>query len=84
SQMSGKIIIVNNSTSPVSAFVSKYNTPNGSDAWYVVPAGEAETWHRNGWELVAFKNAADTNRAGVYVQVDKTVIFNTLGHLVVN
>ncbi|KAI0323946.1 hypothetical protein GY45DRAFT_1332089 [Cubamyces sp. BRFM 1775] len=79
----GPIIVVNNSTGSVHAFVSIYNTPNGNGSWQLIPSGVAYSWSRNDWEVVAFKNADDTKRAGVYVQVDTTVIYNSLSNLIV-
>ena len=77
----GTFTIVNNTSSAISVFVSKYTNSKGSDDWYSVPAGQAETWDRNGWELVAFKNANDSGRAGVYIHTNKTVTFNSLDNI---
>ena len=60
------------------------NTSNGSDLWYDINS-TAQSWARGtGWELVAFKNAHDTTRAGVYVRVDSTVTFNDFNNIVVH
>ncbi|KAI0373548.1 hypothetical protein BV20DRAFT_743668 [Pilatotrama ljubarskyi] len=75
------IIIVNGSSSTLHVFVSKYTNSNGSDAWFTVDAGKRESWSRSGWELVAFKNADDTKRAGVYVPVNSTVTYRSLGDI---
>ncbi|KAI0323944.1 hypothetical protein GY45DRAFT_1332085 [Cubamyces sp. BRFM 1775] len=80
--MSGRLVVVNNSSAPVSAFISKYSYSQGSDAWYSIPAGAADVWARNNWELIAFTTGND-DRAGVYVRVNKTVIYNSLDDLVI-
>ena len=72
----GEIIVTNNSGAAVSVFVS--NTSGGSDAWYSVPDNTSETWSRTSWEVVVFKNDDDTDRAGVYVRVDSTVVYKSL------
>ncbi len=80
----GAIIVVNNSSSPIQVFVSKYSNSNGNDDWFTIAAGKRDSWSRNGWELVAFKNGNDTNRAGKYVPVDTEVVFTDLAHIAVN
>ncbi|KAI0654350.1 hypothetical protein C8Q70DRAFT_1027673 [Cubamyces menziesii] len=80
--MSGRFVVVNNSSAPVYAFVSKYSYAQGSDAWYSIPAGAADVWARDNWELIAF-TIGDDNRAGVYVKVNKTVIYNSISDLVI-
>ncbi|KAI9068358.1 hypothetical protein FKP32DRAFT_1561945 [Trametes sanguinea] len=77
----GSIIVINNSGTTVSVFVSKYSNDGGSDTWYVLEPGARDSWSRAGWEVVAFKNAKDTNRAGVYVPDDSTVTFTDLAHI---
>ena len=78
------IIVANNSAEKISAFVSKYTNSNGSDEWYTIAAGKRDTWSRSGWELGAFKNANDTDRAGRYVPVNSEVDFTDLAHITVN
>ena len=80
----GAIIVVNNSSAAIHVFVSKYTNSNGSDEWYTIAAGKRDSWARSGWELVAFKNANDTDRAGTYVPVNSEVVFNDLAHIAVN
>ena len=80
----GAIIVVNNSSAAIHVFVSKYSNSNGSDEWYTIAAGKRDSWARSGWELVAFKNANDTDRAGTYVPVNSEVVFTDLAHVTVN
>ena len=80
----GAIIVVNNSSSAIHVFVSKYSNSNGSDEWYTIAAGKRDSWARSGWELVAFKNANDTDRAGKYVPANTEVVFTDLAHITVN
>ena len=80
----GAIIVVNNSSPAIHVFVSKYSNSNGSDEWYTIAAGKRDSWARSGWELVAFKNANDTDRAGRYVPVNSEVVFTDLAHITVN
>ena len=80
----GAIIVVNNSSAAIHVFVSKYTNSNGSDEWYTIAAGQRDTWSRSGWELVAFKNANDTDRAGKYVPANTEVVFTDLAHITVN
>ena len=82
--MTGSIIVINNGTEACHVFVSKYTNKSASDDWYQVPAGQRESWQRNGWELVAFKNDSDSDRAGRYVAVNSTVTFKDLGNISVN
>ncbi|OSD01510.1 hypothetical protein PYCCODRAFT_1468672 [Trametes coccinea BRFM310] len=79
----GSIIVINNSSSTISVFVSKYSNDDGSDAWFTLEPGGRDSWSRTAkwWEFVAFKNANDTNRAGVYVPVDSTVTFTDMAHI---
>ncbi|KAL7277302.1 hypothetical protein ACG7TL_009158 [Trametes sanguinea] len=77
----GSIIVINNSSSTISVFVSKYSNSDGSDAWFTLQPGARDSWSRKWWELVAFKNANDSNRAGVYVPVDSTVTFTDMAHI---
>ncbi|KAI0676445.1 hypothetical protein C8Q78DRAFT_1073250 [Trametes maxima] len=73
------IIVINKSSSAVSAFVSKYSNSDGDDSWFNLAPGARDSWNRAGWELVAFKNANDSNRAGVYVPSNAVVTFNDFG-----
>lgn len=59
--------LVNNfSGKAVSCCIS--TTSGGNGAWFKLAAGdEKDSWKRNGWETVAFKNEDDTERKGVYV-----------------
>ncbi|KAI8993816.1 hypothetical protein BD414DRAFT_456951 [Trametes punicea] len=82
--MPGSIIVHNAAPVPISVFVSKYTNSKGSDIWFTVPADTRESWERDGWELVAFKNTDDTHRAGVYVRVDSTVTFYTFKDITVS
>lgn len=74
--MTGSIIIHNASSGPCHVFVSKYSNSSGSDDWFILQAGQSDSWARNNWELVAFKNGDDTDRGGVYVRVDSTVTYH--------
>ena len=82
--MAGGINIRNVSSGNCHVFVSKYTNKSASDDWYTIPVAQRESWQRNGWELVAFKNDADTERAGKYVRVDSTVTFTSLGNIEVS
>ncbi|KAI0674547.1 hypothetical protein C8Q78DRAFT_1015462 [Trametes maxima] len=75
------IIVSNKSSSPITVFVSKYTNPRGSDRWYTLAAGAHDSWERNGWELVAFKNSNDSHRTGVYVYTNQAVIFHSMHHV---
>ncbi|KAI0737949.1 hypothetical protein C8Q80DRAFT_1275982 [Daedaleopsis nitida] len=77
----GSIIVVNASNQTVSCFVSKYSNSGGDDSWFTLSPGQRDSWGRNGWELVAFKNAGDTNRGGVYTRVDTTVTFHDFNNI---
>ncbi|KAI0807571.1 hypothetical protein C8Q74DRAFT_1228083 [Fomes fomentarius] len=77
----GSIIVINASNEDISSFVSKYS--DGDDNWFKVTAGGRDSWSRKGWELVAFKNANDTKRAGVYVPVNSTVTFHSFTNIAV-
>ncbi|KAI0356081.1 hypothetical protein OH77DRAFT_1520632 [Trametes cingulata] len=81
SQMAGSIIVINESCGPMHVFVSKYSNKNGGDAWYTIEAGERDSWSRPGWEVVAFKDANDTHRAGVYVPTNSTVTYRGLNDI---
>ncbi|KAH9855363.1 hypothetical protein C2E23DRAFT_619483 [Lenzites betulinus] len=76
--MTGSIIVINNTSSPITLFVSKYSRPSANDNWFTLAPGARDSWARDGWELVAFKNGNDTDRGGVYVKVNSTVTFNGL------
>ena len=80
--MTGHFVVVNNSSATVSAFTSKYSYPKGTDAWQRIPPGASRTWTRDDWEVIAFSTGAD-NRAGLYVKVNKTIIYNSLSDLVI-
>lgn len=60
--------------------VSKYTHASGTDDWFVVKT-TPQRWVRDGWELVAFKNAADTERRGWYIRVssDQTCTIKFFG-----
>ncbi len=77
----GGILVVNSTSSPGSVFVSKYSNSKGDDSWYTLAAGARDTWDRSNWELVAFKNSGDTDRAGVYVRTNTTVTFHSLANI---
>ncbi|KAI0707679.1 hypothetical protein C8Q76DRAFT_745891 [Earliella scabrosa] len=77
----GSIIIINKSSSAVSAFVSKWTNSNGDESWFNLPAGHRDSWSRNGWECVGFKNTGDSKRDGKYVPVDSTVVFHDFGRI---
>ncbi|KAI0644561.1 hypothetical protein C8Q79DRAFT_780337 [Trametes meyenii] len=78
SNMVSGIIVVNKSSAPISVFVSKYSNSKGDDSWFTLGPGASDTWGRSGWELVAFKNHDDSDRAGVYVHANHAVTFNSL------
>jgi len=79
--MTGSIIVHNKSKQDIHVFVSKYSNSNGSDEWFVVKAGASDSWSRNNWEVVAFKNNDDTERAGVYVQTNVKITFGSFGDI---
>ncbi|KAI0323945.1 hypothetical protein GY45DRAFT_489881 [Cubamyces sp. BRFM 1775] len=83
--VTGRFYVVNNSSAPVSVFISKYSNSDGSDAWYTIPTCARDAWERNNWELIAFKldNGNHSERAGIYVRVNKTIIYNSLDDLVI-
>ncbi|KAI0631121.1 hypothetical protein C8Q77DRAFT_1159822 [Trametes polyzona] len=76
--MTGSIIIVNASSGPCHVFVSKYSYSQGDDSWFTLGPGQRDSWARNNWELVAFKNDGDSDRSGVYVRADTTVVYHSL------
>lgn len=76
--MPGSIIVHNATSRPCHVFVSKYSNPSGSDDWYILQAGQSDSWGRDGWELVAFMNDDDTDRGGVYVPLNTSVTYNGL------
>ncbi|KAI9067843.1 hypothetical protein FKP32DRAFT_216858 [Trametes sanguinea] len=78
----GSIIVDNASSSAIFVFVSSYG--GGDDSWFSVPADTRESWSRDTWELVAFKNSDDTIRAGVYVDVDSVVTFYSFTDITVS
>ncbi|KAJ8092626.1 hypothetical protein PM082_006951 [Marasmius tenuissimus] len=81
----GSIIVHNASgRNDIQAFVSKY-CDQGSDAWYRLDSGQRESWGRKDgwWEFVAFKDDADTQRAGKYVRVNSTVTFHDFNKMIV-
>lgn len=78
----GSIIVINASREDVYCFVTRFN--GGSDEWFKVRAGYRDSWgRRNGWELVAFTDADDTTRAGVYVRVNSIVTFRSFCEITV-
>ncbi|KAI0807573.1 hypothetical protein C8Q74DRAFT_1228096 [Fomes fomentarius] len=79
----GSIIVINASNEEISSFISKYSNSNGDDNWFKVAAGGRDSWGRGSWELVAFKNANNTYRAGVYVPVNSTVTFHSFTNIAV-
>ena len=79
----GSIIVVNASSQTISCFVSKYSNSGADDNWFTLSPGQRDSWGRNGWELVAFKNANDSKRAGVYVRANSTVTFHSFDNIVV-
>jgi hypothetical protein len=76
------VTIKNKSGSNINAFVTTWSG-GGFDAWYPLHPGEEDTWKRNsnGWDLVAFKDDGDTHRAGVYVKLPKTIVFNAFNDI---
>ncbi|KAI0356070.1 hypothetical protein OH77DRAFT_1401835 [Trametes cingulata] len=79
--MTGSIIVVNESSGPMHVFVPKDSNKHGHDEWYTIGAGGGNVWMREGWELAAFKNADDTQRAGVYVPTDTTITYRGLNDI---
>ncbi|KAI0707681.1 hypothetical protein C8Q76DRAFT_745900 [Earliella scabrosa] len=77
----GSMIIINKSSSPVSAFVSKWTDGNGDESWFTVPAGGRDSWSRKGWECVGFKNNGDSKRDGKYVPINSVVVFHDFGKI---
>ncbi|KAI0822986.1 hypothetical protein BC628DRAFT_1411990 [Trametes gibbosa] len=79
--MTGSIIVINATASPCHVFVSKYSRPSAHDDWYTLAPGTRDSWARDGWEVVGFKNDNDSDRGGVYVRVNTTVTYGGL-HLI--
>lgn len=79
--MTGSIIIHNATSQVCHVFVSKYSNNSANDSWFALQPGQSDSWGRNGWELVAFKNENDSDRGGVYVRVDSTVTYNGLNNI---
>ncbi|KAK6517459.1 hypothetical protein TWF281_004115 [Arthrobotrys megalospora] len=82
----GIIRVINESSTPVELFVSKYN--GGDDNWFTLQPGGGDTWTRKegtggGWEVVAFRDGFDTTRTGRYVKVNSSVIFRGFDEVVV-
>ncbi|KAI0366846.1 hypothetical protein BV20DRAFT_1055335 [Pilatotrama ljubarskyi] len=77
----GSIIVVNETEGPMYVFVSSYSNDTGDDDWYNIGPRKRDSWDRDGWELVAFKNQDDTWRAGVYVPTDTTVTYRGLNDI---
>lgn len=74
----GSIVVINASSEPCHVFVSKWTCSSGEDGWHIIKPGERASWWREGWECVGFKNASDTERAGVYVRVNTIVTYQGL------
>jgi hypothetical protein len=75
-------ILINKSGEAVQAFVSKYTNSNGDDKWFDLGAnGGRDSWSREGWEAVGFKNKDDTRRAGIYVPKGAVVIFRSFDNI---
>ncbi|KAL0565981.1 hypothetical protein V5O48_016034 [Marasmius crinis-equi] len=83
-KMAGSIIVRNMSNQDINVFVSKYSNKSGDDNWFALKAGASDSWDRSGWELVAFKNGNDSQRAGVYIQANKSVTFRSFQDIRVN
>ncbi len=79
--MTGSIMVINGTEKEIFVFVSKYS--GGDDTWLKLDAGGRESWARSGWELVAFRDANDDIRAGVYVPVNSVVTFFSFKHITV-
>ncbi|KAH9855364.1 hypothetical protein C2E23DRAFT_815531 [Lenzites betulinus] len=79
--MTGSIIVFNATSSPCHVFVSKYSRSSADDSWFTLAPGARDSWARDGWEVVAFKNDRDSDRGGVYVRVDSTVTFHGLHNI---
>ncbi|KDQ50135.1 hypothetical protein JAAARDRAFT_200224 [Jaapia argillacea MUCL 33604] len=61
----GEAVYVRNlSNHDMQCFITKYT--RGDDSWFPI-SNDFQKWERTGWECVAFKNAANTNRKGVYL-----------------
>ncbi|KAJ3490805.1 hypothetical protein NLI96_g1168 [Meripilus lineatus] len=75
--------IRNTSDHAIKCFVSSYN--GGSDEWYDLSSSyKGDSWKRNGWEVVAFKNENDTRRVGFYLNTrDKTtyIVFRSFDNV---
>ncbi|KAF9551421.1 hypothetical protein CPC08DRAFT_823175 [Agrocybe pediades] len=60
--------VTNGSQSTIEVFISKYtNKDHGSDAWYTLQDGASDTWNRNGYEILAFKDPKTGDRRGWYL-----------------
>ncbi|KAI0631114.1 hypothetical protein C8Q77DRAFT_1159815 [Trametes polyzona] len=79
--MGGSIIVINASSGPCHVFVSKYSHSSGHDDWFTLGPGQRDSWSRDGWEVVAFKNDGDTDRSGVYVNTNSTVTYHDLHNI---
>lgn len=77
----GSMIVHNKSNSAVSCFVSKWTSDGGNESWFPLGANCRDSWSRNGWETVGFKNENDTKRAGIYVPINSTVIFYSFDNI---
>ncbi|RPD58301.1 hypothetical protein L227DRAFT_613051 [Lentinus tigrinus ALCF2SS1-6] len=66
---------------PSRSFVSTYTNGNGSDDWSTLTPSARDPRSWGGWELVAFKNAHDSDRAGKYVPVSSQVVFTDLENI---
>lgn len=72
-------MVINESCDAIKVFVSKFTT-DGNDSWFTLEPGARDSWQRHGWECVGFKNAADTNRSGIYVKANSVVTFKGFDH----
>lgn len=56
-----------NNLSPrnVKCFISANS--GGNSSWFTIPAGQSETWGRNGWESIAIKSEDGKERKGEFV-----------------
>ncbi|KAF9457878.1 hypothetical protein BDZ94DRAFT_160844 [Collybia nuda] len=72
SYTANRIFVSNETTQKIQCFISNYTYPEGGDRWYDIgPGFDNQGWYRPGWEVVAFKNEADTQRVGFYIDNTK-------------
>lgn len=62
-------VIDGSGSTDTQCFISKYTYSEGSDNWYAIGSTPERWGLGSGWELVAFRTAADCKRRGWYVKI---------------